>query len=59
MVLFLVLGIGALCWGIAGGPRRLYAGIGISQENALALRMTLALAGLILLSAAGIAQLAG
>jgi hypothetical protein len=58
MVLFAVLGLGALCFAIAGLPRRAYAAVSLSQENAFALRITLGFAGLILLAAAGIGQLA-
>ena len=58
-LLFGVLGMGALCWAIAGLPRRAYAGIRISPENAVALRMTLAVAGLILLVCSLVFQFTG
>jgi hypothetical protein len=59
MILFVVLGFGALCLATAGVPRRIYAGAGLTQQNTFALRLTLGLAGLVLLLAAGIGQLAG
>jgi hypothetical protein len=57
-VIFIVLGLGALSLAMAGVPRRAYAGVGLPQESELALRATLACAGLVLLAAAGIGQLA-
>jgi hypothetical protein len=59
LILFVALGLGALCLATAGIPRRVYAGAGVTQQNAFALRITLGVAGLILLLAAGIGQLAG
>jgi hypothetical protein len=58
-LLFGVLGMGALCWAIAGLPRRAYAGIRISAQDALAVRMTLGVAGLILLACALTFQFVG
>lgn len=57
-VIFVVLGLGALSLAMAGIPRRAYAGVRLSQESELALRATLACAGLVLVAAAGIGQLA-
>jgi hypothetical protein len=59
LFLFVALGLGALCLATAGVPRWVYAGAGLTQQNAFALRITLGFAGLILLLAAGIGQLAG
>jgi hypothetical protein len=58
VIIFVVLGLGALCLATAVGHRQVYAGVGLSQQNAFALRITLGFAGLILLVAAAIGQLA-
>ena len=57
-VVFVVLGLGALSLAMAGIPRRAYAGVGLTQESAFALRVTLGCAGLVLVGAASIGQLA-
>jgi hypothetical protein len=59
LIIFVALGLGALCLATAGVPCWVYAGAGLTQQNAFALRITLAFAGLILLLGAGIGQLAG
>jgi hypothetical protein len=56
-ILFVVLGVAALCFALSAAPGRAYAGVRVAQENALILRGTLALAGLVLILAAGIGQL--